>query len=115
MSAIIRGDLAGRLAATLKKSLKGRARPPTKSARLERAHVWPVFCARTAAGPGSARMSKQSSDPQPPEDWGLETRLVHGGGLRSEFAETSEALFLTQSYIYASAEQAEERFKSEGG
>src|SRR5262245_35084269 len=66
-----------------------------------------------AAGPGSARMSKQSADHE--EDWGLETRLVHGGGLRSEFAETSEALFLTQSYIYASAEQAEERFKSEGG
>jgi O-succinylhomoserine sulfhydrylase len=49
------------------------------------------------------------------EAWGLETRLVHGGTLRSGFAETSEALFLTQSYVYASAEQAEERFKSEGG
>jgi O-succinylhomoserine sulfhydrylase len=40
---------------------------------------------------------------------------VHGGTLRSAFAETSEALFLTQSYVYASAEQAEERFKSEAG
>ena len=49
------------------------------------------------------------------EAWGLETRLVHGGSLRSQFAETSEALFLTQSYVYASAEQAEERFKSEAG
>lgn len=49
------------------------------------------------------------------EAWGLETRLVHGGSLRSAFAETSEALFLTQSYVYASAEQAEERFKTEGG
>src|SRR6476660_6718118 len=49
------------------------------------------------------------------EAWGLETRLVHGGSLRSQFAETSEALYLTQSYVYASAEQAEERFKSEGG
>jgi O-succinylhomoserine sulfhydrylase len=49
------------------------------------------------------------------EAWGLETRLVHGGSLRSAFAETSEALFLTQSYIYSSAEQAEERFKTEGG
>ena len=47
--------------------------------------------------------------------WGLETRLVHGGGMRSQFAETSEALYLTQSYVYASAEQAEERFKSEAG
>ena len=35
--------------------------------------------------------------------------------LRSQFAELSEALYLTQSYVYESAEQAEERFKSEGG
>src|SRR4029453_19409677 len=73
------------------------------------------FCCLAAAGPGSARMIKQSADPREQEDWGLETRLVHGGGLGSAFAETSEALFLTQSYIYASAEEAEERFKSEGG
>jgi O-succinylhomoserine sulfhydrylase len=53
--------------------------------------------------------------PQPPESWSPETLLVHGGILRSGFAETSEALFLTQSYVYASAEQAEERFKNEAG
>jgi O-succinylhomoserine sulfhydrylase len=47
--------------------------------------------------------------------WSPQTQLVHGGTLRSAFAETSEALFLTQSYVYASAEQAEERFKSESG
>jgi O-succinylhomoserine sulfhydrylase len=47
--------------------------------------------------------------------WSPQTQLVHGGTLRSAFAETSEALFLTQSYVYASAEQAEERFKSEAG
>ncbi len=39
-----------------------------------------------------------------------ETRLVHAGTLRSEFAETSEALFLTQGYVYDSAEQCELRF-----
>ena len=38
------------------------------------------------------------------------TRLVHAGTLRSEFAETSEALFLTQGYVYDSAEQCELRF-----
>ena len=48
-------------------------------------------------------------------EWSPETRLVHGGTLRSQFAETSEALFLTQGYVYDSAEQAEERFKSESG
>ncbi len=51
----------------------------------------------------------------PAEAWSPETQLVHGGTLRSGFAETSEALFLTQSYVYASAEQAEERFKNESG
>src|SRR5262245_37322908 len=39
-----------------------------------------------------------------------ETRLVHGGTLRSQFGETSEALFLTQGYIYETAEQCAARF-----
>jgi len=60
-------------------------------------------------------MTNDPADANEQETWGAETRLVHGGSLRSAFAETSEALFLTQSYVYASAEQAEERFKSEGG
>src|SRR6202163_3980591 len=42
-----------------------------------------------------------------------ETRLVHGGTLRSQFGETSEALFLTQGYVYESSAQAEARFKGE--
>lgn len=42
-----------------------------------------------------------------------ETRLVHSGILRSQFAETSEALFLTQGFVYDSAEQCEARFKGE--
>ncbi len=41
------------------------------------------------------------------------TKLVHGGTIRSEFGETSESLFLTSGYIYASAESAEARFKGE--
>jgi O-succinylhomoserine sulfhydrylase len=60
-------------------------------------------------------MTKDPANTSEQEAWGLETRLVHGGSLRSAFAETSEALFLTQSYLYASAEQAEERFKTEAG
>jgi O-succinylhomoserine sulfhydrylase len=39
-----------------------------------------------------------------------ETRLVHSGTLRSEFGETSEALFLTQGFVYDTAEQCEARF-----
>jgi len=42
-----------------------------------------------------------------------ETRLVHSGNLRSQFGETSEALFLTQGFVYDTAEQCEARFKGE--
>jgi O-succinylhomoserine sulfhydrylase len=42
-----------------------------------------------------------------------ETELVHAGGLRTPFGETSEALFLTQGFVYDSAEQCEARFKGE--
>src|SRR5438874_6553721 len=42
-----------------------------------------------------------------------ETRLVHAGQLRSEFGETSEALYLTQGFVYDSAEQCAARFKGE--
>jgi len=42
-----------------------------------------------------------------------ETRLVHSGTLRSEFGETSEGLFLTQGYVYDTAEQCEARFKGQ--
>jgi O-succinylhomoserine sulfhydrylase len=42
-----------------------------------------------------------------------ETRLVHSGTLRSPFGETSEALFLTQGYVYDNSAQAERRFKNE--
>jgi len=48
-----------------------------------------------------------------PASWSPETQLVHGGTLRSQFGETSEALFLTQGFVYKSAEQAEARFKNE--
>src|SRR5262245_40446593 len=42
-----------------------------------------------------------------------ETRLVQSGILRSPFGETSEALFLTQGYVYENSLQAERRFKNE--
>ena len=45
--------------------------------------------------------------------WAPQTQLVHGGTQRSQFGETSEALFLTQGFVYDCAEQAEARFKNE--
>jgi O-succinylhomoserine sulfhydrylase len=56
----------------------------------------------------SASESKSASKRYRPE-----TRLVHSGTLRSQFGETSEALFLTQGYVYDSSLQAERRFKNE--
>ena len=38
------------------------------------------------------------------------TKMVHAGHRRSQFNEVSEAVYLTQSYVYDSAEQAQERF-----
>jgi O-succinylhomoserine sulfhydrylase len=55
------------------------------------------------------RMSA-SSAPAKRRDYRPETLLVQAGTLRSEFKETSEALFLTQGYIYDSAEDCEARF-----
>ena len=46
-------------------------------------------------------------------NWKPQTQLVHGGTRRSEFGETSEAIFLTQGYVYESAESCEARFKGE--
>lgn len=45
--------------------------------------------------------------------WRPQTRAVRGGLIRSNFDETSEALFLTSGYAYASAEEAEATFKGE--
>lgn len=41
------------------------------------------------------------------------TLMVHAGTMRSGFGETSEGLFLTQGFVYDSAEAAEARFKGE--
>jgi O-succinylhomoserine sulfhydrylase len=48
------------------------------------------------------------------KDWNKRTRLVHGGTRRSQYNEVSEAIFLTQGFVYDSAEQAEARFLNSG-
>jgi O-succinylhomoserine sulfhydrylase len=48
-----------------------------------------------------------------PVPWHAATALVHAGTLRSQFGETSEAIFLNSGYVYDSAEQAEARFKGD--
>ena len=43
--------------------------------------------------------------------WRARTKLVRGGLRRSEYGETSEAIFMTSGYCYESAESAEARFR----
>jgi O-succinylhomoserine sulfhydrylase len=47
-------------------------------------------------------------------DWKTATKLVHSGARRSQYGEMSEAIFLTQGFVYDSAEQAEARFQKAG-
>ena len=42
------------------------------------------------------------------------TRMVHGGIRRSQYGEVSESIFLTQGFVYDSAEAAEARFVEAG-
>ena len=46
-------------------------------------------------------------------EWRWQTRMVRGGTRRSQFQETSEAIFMTSGFIYTEAEQAEAAFKNE--
>ena len=54
---------------------------------------------------------------QPPSkaknQWRPRTQMVQAGTVRSEFGETSEAIFLTSGYVYDMPETAEARFKGE--
>ncbi len=52
----------------------------------------------------------ESPDATDPRDWDVATKLVRGGLNRSPFGETAEAIYLTQGYVYDSAEQADARF-----
>jgi len=48
------------------------------------------------------------------ETWNKRTKAVHGGTARSGWGEVSEGIFLTQGFVYDSAEAAEARFIDAG-
>ena len=58
-------------------------------------------------------MAAKKDKKKPGQPWRPATRLVHEGTLRSQFGETSEAIFLNSGYVYDNAEQAERRFKGD--
>ena len=55
-------------------------------------------------------MSNAKNPLNDPKSWSPETQLVHGGGLRSEFNETSEAIFMNSGYSYPNSQHAQDRF-----
>ena len=48
------------------------------------------------------------------DTWKTRTRMVHEGIRRSQYGEVAEPIFLTQGFVYDSAEQAAQRFESAG-
>jgi O-succinylhomoserine sulfhydrylase len=53
------------------------------------------------------------ADPATQRRWRARTKAVRGGTRRSEFGETSEAIFATSGFIYDAAEEAEGAFKDQ--
>jgi O-succinylhomoserine sulfhydrylase len=52
---------------------------------------------------------RKSRKTERPETWETATKLIRGGLARSPFGEAAEALYLTQSFVYDSAEPADAR------
>lgn len=48
------------------------------------------------------------------QDWDKRTKLVHSGARRSQYGEVAEAIYMTQGFVYPSAEAAEARFLQTG-
>ncbi len=48
------------------------------------------------------------------DQWNKRTKAVHAGTRRSQYGEVSEAIFLTQGFVYDTAEAAEARFQALG-
>ncbi len=57
-------------------------------------------------------MSKNNNPLNDPKKLSSATQMVHGGGMRSPFNETSEALFLNSGYSYPNSEHAELLFQN---
>ncbi|WP_281301719.1 MULTISPECIES: O-succinylhomoserine sulfhydrylase [unclassified Iodidimonas] len=57
--------------------------------------------------------NKTGFDRQITQKWRRDTQLIRGGTLRSNLGETSEAIFMTSGFAYATAESAQARFEGE--
>ncbi len=94
-----RGDLADRIA--------GHDKQTAKEVGTSEPRPFSVGAFLMGAGPFPATRMHKKNDYHP------RTNLVHGGARRSGYAETSEAIYLTQGFVYPDAETAEARFKGD--
>src|SRR5690606_28846648 len=80
-------------------------RPTGAPARTDGGAMTTVPTLPACPGPGGY--------PEPHPGWGPATHAVHSGHVRTGFQETSEALFLTQGFVYDAAADAEAAFSGE--
>jgi O-succinylhomoserine sulfhydrylase len=95
------------LRATLNNLLKGQDESPLS---LDR--VGGIFVSALPGGFMPARAGRKEE--MMSNDWHSRTKAVHTGTRRSQYGEVSEAIYLTQGFVYDSAEQAEARFLETG-
>lgn len=58
-------------------------------------------------------MSRNNNPLNDPKNLDAQTLLVHGGTMRSQFGETSEAIYMNSGFTYATSEAAQARFLGE--
>jgi len=78
----------------------------------------PLLFMPTSCFRGPQDMNKPTNpdaplSPEDPDSWETATKLIRGGLHRTPYGETAEAMFLTQSFVYGSAGEADARFSGE--
>ena len=92
---------------------KGRADAGYRARGIARADRTLRLKPRPRTGKARTMKRKAGQDPSITARWRPATLAVRGGTARSEYGETSEALFLTSGYTYDRAEDAAARFAGE--
>jgi O-succinylhomoserine sulfhydrylase len=65
---------------------------------------------RQARANGVFYLAYRQTEDMMTDNWKPRTKMVHSGTRRSQYNEVSEAIFMTQGFVYDSAEQAQSRF-----
>jgi O-succinylhomoserine sulfhydrylase len=81
-----------------------KSRSPQKPGSETRKRASQAKAADKLSAPAIANHGADSAD------WHPDTRMIHGGVLRSDFKETAEAIYMTSGFVYSTAEEAEAAF-----